>query len=297
LVPIPDTLDSWIAPAVAATRSISISGLSHAGNPYADAVFLLRGENSMHQDPYESFAGSYHRFYPEFDTFKSDYIRFFRKSFTTHRVNTLLDCACGIGRDLVLFHRLGLRVWGSDVSAAMLKQARRNLARRGLNIPLKKADFRTLPSHFSRKFDGIVCMSTSLPHLPNRREVVKALKSMRSVLRPGGILILTQGLSDRLQREKIRFVPEKVTPEFSRIMVVDYLKSRVTIHVLDITPSHPKQPFRIFSFPYLALGRADYVHLLKQSGFTRVFCYGDFHFTPYDEATSGRIVIVARNNV
>src|SRR5207247_9411956 len=47
----------------------------------------------------------------------------------------LLDLACGTGRHLIELARLGMVVAGSDQSAAMLEQARRNLEGAGAQAP------------------------------------------------------------------------------------------------------------------------------------------------------------------
>jgi ubiquinone/menaquinone biosynthesis C-methylase UbiE len=59
-----------------------------------------------------------------------------------------------------MFHAMGLEVHGSDLSDAMLAQARRNLGE--ADIPLKKVDFRELPRVYDMTFDAVVCMSNAI---------------------------------------------------------------------------------------------------------------------------------------
>jgi ubiquinone/menaquinone biosynthesis C-methylase UbiE len=40
---------------------------------------------------------------------------FFRQLFANHNVATVLDCACGTGRDIILFDSFGCDVHGSDL--------------------------------------------------------------------------------------------------------------------------------------------------------------------------------------
>ena len=89
----------------------------------------------------------------------------------------MLDCACGTGHDLVLFHSLGCEVVGSDISESMLAQAHKNLAERGVKVPLHQVDYRELPQHFNRPFDAVVCLSSSILHMPNESEVLRAFRS------------------------------------------------------------------------------------------------------------------------
>jgi glycine/sarcosine N-methyltransferase len=77
----------------------------------------------LEYDHYEGFAERYDLFFdynPDLDSLRSD---FYRKLFDDNKVRSILDCACGTGRDLLLFYSLGLDVSGSDISESMLNQA------------------------------------------------------------------------------------------------------------------------------------------------------------------------------
>jgi glycine/sarcosine N-methyltransferase len=98
----------------------------------------------MPEDPYKDFAERY-------DLMKlknPDRDEFFRNLFEKHNVKTVLDCACGTGHELILFHSFGCHVQGSDFSDSMLEQARKNLSESNLEIPLKRIDFCYLDKHF-----------------------------------------------------------------------------------------------------------------------------------------------------
>jgi len=71
--------------------------------------------------------------------------------------------------------------------------------------------------------------------MPNEAEVERALRSMRAVLRPGGILILSQGTTDRQWREQPRFILAFDRPEATRLFVIDYLGQGARYTILDIT--------------------------------------------------------------
>lgn len=93
-----------------------------------------------------------------------------------------LDAACGTG---VLGERLAKRGWGTvgfDLSAAMLERAHS----RRPDLPLICADLRAIP--FKGVFDYVTCLFDSLNFLLTRGDLLAALKSLGSALRPGGIL-------------------------------------------------------------------------------------------------------------
>jgi glycine/sarcosine N-methyltransferase len=151
----------------------------------------------MTRDLYKGFADRYDLFFSKFDEHDPIAVEFFRQLFAEKQVRSVLDCACGTGHDLVLLHSLGCGVVGSDISESMLAQAHKNLAERSVKVPLQKADYRELPQHFNRQFDAVVCLSSSILHMPNESETLRAFRSMRDVLRDGGILVLTQGTTDK----------------------------------------------------------------------------------------------------
>ena len=80
----------------------------------------------MDIDSYEDFAQRYDLFFGNFGEHDQVRIDFFNQLFIENEVHSVLDCACGTGHDLHLFHSLGCEVFGSDISNAMLNQARKN---------------------------------------------------------------------------------------------------------------------------------------------------------------------------
>lgn len=245
------------------------------------------------QDLYAGFAERYDLFPSRFNLHDEDAIGFFRRLFAENGVRTLLDCACGTGRDLLLFYSLGCEVTGSDVSPAMLAKARENLARHGLSARLHQADFRRLPECFAQQFDVLVCLSTSIGHAPDDEAALQAFRSMRGALRDGGILLLEQGTSDRQWAEKPRFVLVEDTSEVTRLFALDYLGGRdVRFNVLDVF--HRSHEVKEWSAVLHVLLRDDQERLLRAAGFREVTFYGGHRFQPYDKRASERLITVAR---
>jgi glycine/sarcosine N-methyltransferase len=193
-----------------------------------------------------------------------------------------------------MFNSLGYSVTGSDISESMLKQAQANLSSAGLKIPLIKADYRELPDHFKNRFDAMACLSTSICEMPDETEILKAFKSMYRTLNSKGILILTQGTSDKQWKKKPRFIPMLNRPDFSRICVIDYADKSARYNILDIFHSQEKSDFKVWSISYAhVVLRDEFERLLKSAGFASVDFYGDFDFTPYSKETSDRLIVVA----
>src|SRR4028119_560238 len=80
---------------------------------------------------------------------------------------THLDVACGTGMTVAYFRKKGWTSVGVDASLPMLQIARGGVA----------GDMRQLP--FRRKFAGVTCLSDSLNHLLEPRELTAAFRSIR----------------------------------------------------------------------------------------------------------------------
>ena len=111
---------------------------------------------------------------------------------------TVIDLGCGSGAFTPFLARAvggQGKVYAVDIQPAMLQQLERKLARaenQGIrNIELKQASAYDLP--FEDESIDLVYMVVVLQEIPNRG---KALREIRRVLKPGGILAVTEHLFD-----------------------------------------------------------------------------------------------------
>ncbi|UCD57841.1 MAG: class I SAM-dependent methyltransferase [Candidatus Hydrogenedentota bacterium] len=251
----------------------------------------------MADDLYEGFAERYDFFLGKFGEHEPEHAGFFRRLFAENQVRSVLDCACGTGRDLHLFHSLGCEVFGADISDSMLAQALKNLTECGLKTPLEKADYRELPQHFTRRFDAVVCLSGSILHMHDEGEVRRAFKSMREVLSDNGILVLTQRTTDKLWKEKPRFILSVNTKTFSRVVAIDYFDRGARYNILDIFHSKEARDLKVWSVDYPRIWlKGDQERLLRASGFETVDFYGTYRLDPYDKEMSDLLIAVAHKS-
>jgi glycine/sarcosine N-methyltransferase len=246
----------------------------------------------MTTDPYQDFAERYDLSFGQFGEGEPQGIEFFRNLFSRNGVRTVLDCACGTGRHLPLFHSLGREVVGSDISEGMLTQARKNLAEHNLNLSLRQVDFRGLPNHFERQFDAVVCLA-AIGFMPDEAECLKALKSMFAVLREGGLLVLTAMPTDRQWKERPRYQLVANTRDFTRLFVVDYEERTARYNILDVFHSEARNELEEWSAELRVFLQDEQERLLRASGFRSLEFYGSFDFAPYDKETSNRLISIA----
>jgi ubiquinone/menaquinone biosynthesis C-methylase UbiE len=101
------------------------------------------------------------------------------------RGRRVLDVACGTGKSFVPMLERGYSVTGCDVSGAMLAHAR---ARGGAAVRLRQADMCALPRLGC--FDLVTCLDDSLNYVLDRELLHEALRGMRRVLAPRGLIVL-----------------------------------------------------------------------------------------------------------
>jgi ubiquinone/menaquinone biosynthesis C-methylase UbiE len=108
----------------------------------------------------------------------------------------ILDVGCGPGRDVKYFKERGYDPVGIDLSAEMIK-----FARKTCDAEFKIMDMRALEFADS-SFDGAWC-SASLFHLP-RKDFKRVLKEIRRILKLQGILFISmiEGKGSEIRREK-----------------------------------------------------------------------------------------------
>jgi len=247
----------------------------------------------MSTDPYKGFAERYDITPNDLTENDPLMVDFFRRIFSENNVQSVLDCACGTGRHLMLFHNLGCQVWGSDVSEAMLAQARENLARYGIEISLKKIDYRNLPQRFHRSFDAVACLG-SIGYMSNEREFLQAFRSMHAILREGGILVMTTITTDKQWKTKPRFKLVVNTLDITRLFVMDYFEQTVSYNILDAYHNQDANELKVWSAELAVLLRDEQERLLKAVGFRKVDFFGGFNFSSYDKTRSDRLITVAQ---
>jgi SAM-dependent methyltransferase len=102
----------------------------------------------------------------------------------------VLDCACGIGWNAIDLARRGYDVSASDGSAAMIGQARANAGGVRVELDLRVCRWDALGTVWTARFDVVLCVGNSLVHANAGDGLIRALRGMRDVLKPGGRLAL-----------------------------------------------------------------------------------------------------------
>ena len=135
----------------------------------------------------EWFGDAYLSLYPHRDEEEARAaVRLFVAAARPKPEGRVLDLACGAGRHLAHLERAGFAAIGIDLSAPLLREARRLI---GPAARLVRGDMRQLPFH-DGSFDAVASFFTSFGYFVSEAEDRKVAGEIRRVLRPGGVFLL-----------------------------------------------------------------------------------------------------------
>ena len=242
-------------------------------------------------EKYKTLAKVYEALSPKEDVFKQK--PFFSQLIQRYAIKTCLDCACGTGWHLFMLDELGVACLGSDISPDMLAVAQRNLT--GKNILLKREDFRRLSESWQRRFDMVICMTTSLPHMLMDDDVTIALNSMYEALNSGGILVVSNGISDLLLDTKPKFLPGRIGTDQALYFFLEYpSREIVTFNILHIKKTENSFEHNFEAINYNAMRKSTLENCFIHTPFRQIEYFGGYDFSDYSTETSQRLILVAQ---
>jgi glycine/sarcosine N-methyltransferase len=256
------------------------------------ALQTMQGWRTTTLDYYGSWAASYDVLHPKEEIFQQR--EFFERLVEEYGVKSVLDCACGTGWHLYMLREMGLEAFGSDVSEPMLDKGRANLS--GLGVDLRPSDYRALSEAWGdQHFDMVICMSTAFPHMRTDQDAVAALRSMYGQLNDGGILVISNGISDALLDSKPKLIPARVQqPGHAFYFVMEYPSpEEVVFDVLHVWTTPAGFEHNLAVIPYNAMRLSSMQRYFKQTAFRQVRYFGDYESSEYLTERGSRLIAVA----
>jgi SAM-dependent methyltransferase len=110
------------------------------------------------------------------------------RRFAHEDAHDILDLGCGTGRLAIELSAKGYAVTGVDNSPAMLKIARRNADERQVKLRLLKSQLSELK--ITGRFDAAYSIQDPFNYILEEKELSNSLARLKSLLRPGGILVV-----------------------------------------------------------------------------------------------------------
>lgn len=253
-----------------------------------------------------------------YDTFSDDYDRFVswpgrlaaEMPFLVEQVRAaggdaarVLDAACGTGMHAIALAQQGFITSGSDLSAPMIERARENARQSGAAVDWRVAGFGDLAQVFidrAGRFDCLLCLGNSLPHVGSAGELAAALRDFAECLRPGGRLVVQNRNFDAVMAGRERWMEPQAHREGDRewlfLRFYDYLPDgRINFNVVTLRRDSPEAGWQqsVTSTQLTPLRQADLLPALQSAGFARWETYGGLNGQPFDASSSGNLVVAA----
>jgi len=146
------------------------------------------------QDFYAALTPFYHLIYPNWEEsvgHQAALLDALIRDYWGHRVQAILDVACGIGTQSLGLAQLGYQLTASDLSSEAVTRAGAEADKRQLHIRFSVADMREAFQHHAQQFDLVIACDNAVPHLLSDDEISVALQQFYACTRPGGGCILS----------------------------------------------------------------------------------------------------------
>ena len=196
----------------------------------------------------------------------------------------VLDLACGKGRHSKTLHELGMEVTGVDLSEESIQAAKSHEQK---CLQFEVHDMR---EPLKQRYDVIFNLFTSFGYFDTHDENDKVIKSIKNGLLPNGLLVIDFMNAHLAIKNLIPFETK----------IIDGIPFNLTktydgMHIFkDIEFEDQGQSFH-FTERVQALKLADFEQLLTQNNMEILHIFGNFQLEEFDENTSERLIIVAKN--
>lgn len=195
----------------------------------------------------------------------------------------MLDIACGEGRYAVQLAEHGFDVTGIDLSQFSIEQAK---AHENEHLHFYIQDMRF--SFYINYFDFAFNFFTSFGYFTHDRDHLMAAKAFGCGLKKNGILVI-----DYLNREYVlkNMVPSDTAHRGSYTFhITKKLERNHIIKDIHFTDANNKP--RHYTERVAAFTLADFIRMFTIAGLSLVNTFGDYQLSPYDPATSPRMIMI-----
>lgn len=219
-------------------------------------------------------------------------IQFISKLLHMFMVKSVLDLGCGTGLYSIPLKKKRFDVEGLDFSKDMLKELRKKTKK----IKLYNRDMSDFK--INKKYDSVICLSSSLLALPNFKFIKKTLKNIYKHLNEKGILILDLPNHTKEIREcnntteQVSYITQRGKLESTFISYKkrnEWIEEWYGILKKDKIISKFKNKWKEFIYSPKEMGIA-----LKKIGFKIVKIYGSMKGTYFDKHESYRRVYICQ---
>ena len=211
-----------------------------------------------------------------------------------HGFSSVLDVACGTGSHVVKSAQMGKRAAGVDISGGMIEQSRARAKQANVPATWIACPMQELAGTVEGKFDLILCLGNSIPHVLNQSELDRTVAGFTHLLNSGGILLVHLLNYAKILAEQKRIVAVNRVGDDEYIRFYDFVGDLINFNLLKISWQGGKNQHRLISTPLFPYTAGQLEDCLIENGFAEVNIFGDLQFNPFDEKTSEAVLLEAR---
>ncbi len=201
-------------------------------------------------------------------------------------IHSILDAACGIGTQTIGLAQKGYHLTASDISSGEIEKARREAARRNLDVDFHVADMRTLHQTFHIRFDLVIACDNAVPHLLSDRELLQAFQQFCAVTNDTGGCLISVRDYDAMERGGRKLYPRTVHDiPAGRIVIFDCWDFDgdfydISMYIVEDTGQGTAKTTVIRGGRYYCVSLAKLEKLMQEAGFKRVITLKERYYQP-----------------
>lgn len=262
---------------------------------------------------YDDFSADYDRFV-DWDGRLAAEMPFIERRLQAVGAQRVLDAACGTGRHAIALAEKGHQVVGADESPGMIEGARANASDAGhRDLRFMVAGFgeltrslglvagkRRSTERTNARFDAVLCLGNSLPHVLTPADLEITLEDFNSCLHTGGLLLVQNRNFDAVLADRDRWMgpqgQEEGETEWLFLRFYDFdPDGLLTFNMVRLMREQGEDWNQEVSSTRLwPLSEHELVPALQGAGFGDLMLYGDMGGAPFDPDVSPNLVIAAR---
>lgn len=232
--------------------------------------------NSNVEKQYNSMSHFYNVLYSGCDMreYEDTFINEYNDLLNSLPVNAkVLDSSCGNGIQATALKRNSINVVGTDISEEMINLTQQYAKDNDLHFPTKRLSWEQLPHNFGVDFDIVFCCGNSICHSIDKDDMLINIRSLYSVTKNGGKIVIDTRNWDKVIKENIRFNTSDVKEYGDKKYVFTYVwnlngfdeRSNVEILFIEITNDRETKciPFRLDFTPFK---HDEFISRLKSCG-------------------------------
>ena len=249
---------------------------------------------------FESASQFYDKLATDYDTmtgFEKRFVHerpFFNMLLEKYSIRTALDAGAGTGFHSLLLAELGVEMTAVDVARKMLERVKTHAKQLHVKLDVVESSFQDLPDRVHRKFDAVLCMGNSLPHLSTHKDLEQSLKNFSTVLNPGGILFLQILNYDRILAKRERVQSVKEMGEVTFVRFYEFHRDHVIFNILKLKKENGQPVQELESVRLRPILKDEMMRGLQQAGFSEIHTHGSIMLDDFQEHSSKDLVVLAR---